>query len=246
MAAHSVSGALARARAALAAAGCEDPRLEAELLLREALGCSRAWIIAHGDDPVAPDAARRLDGLVARRAGGEPVAHIRGRREFWSMDLAVTAQVLVPRPDTELLVERALAHLAPDAAARMCDAGTGSGAVAIAVARERPRVTVVASDASRAALRVAASNAARHAPGRVALLAADWLAPLAAGAFDLVASNPPYVASGDPHLERGDLRFEPRAALDGGTDGLDAIRTLTRTAPTHLRPGGWQIGRAHV
>jgi len=237
--ARSVLASLRELRAVLGAADPGQARFEAELLLRRVLDCSRAWLIAHGEDAI-PDAAHaQALALAHRRAGGEPIAHILGRREFWSLDLCITAQVLIPRADTELLVERALAHLAQASPARVCDLGTGSGAVALALAVERPRARITASDSSLAALRVAAANAARLAPGRIAFVAGDWLTPFAAGAFDLVVGNPPYVASGDAHLERGDLRFEPRAALVSGADGLDAIRCITRCVARCLRGGGW-------
>lgn len=236
--ARSVLASLRALRGVLEAGLGEDARFEAELLLRHVLGCSRAWLVAHGDDALAqPDHARAL-ALATRRAEGEPIAYILGQREFWSLELSITPQVLVPRADTELLVERALAHLNDTAPARVCDLGTGSGAVAIALAVERPRARIIASDSSRAALRVAAANAARLAPGRIELVAGHWLAPFAEHAFDLVVGNPPYVAAGDPHLRRGDLRFEPPGALIAGPHGLDAILAIAASAERCLRAQG--------
>lgn len=237
---RTVRASLHELRGVLAAAGAtDDARFEAELLLCQALGCSRAWLVAHAGDPLRDAAHARARALAARRAGGEPIAYILGRREFWSLTLRVTPQVLIPRAETELLVERALAHLARDAPARVCELGTGSGAVAIALAVERPRARIIASDASRAALQLAAANAACLAPGRIDFVAGDWLAPFAGGAFDLVVSNPPYIATGDPHLQRGDLRREPAAALVAGAQGLDAIAAITASAARCLRAGGW-------
>ncbi|GAP66110.1 (protein release factor)-glutamineN5-methyltransferase [Mizugakiibacter sediminis] len=177
--------------------------------------------------------------LLARRLAGEPVAYLVGRRGFWSLELEVTPATLIPRAETERLVELALARLPADAAARVADLGTGSGAIALAIARERPRARVVATDASAEALAVARRNAARLGLGNVVFAQGDWCAALGeARDFDLIVSNPPYIAAGDPHLGEGDLRFEPAAALASGADGLDAIRRIVRDARAHLRPGG--------
>ena len=214
---------------------------EAALLLAHVLGCSRGWLYAHGDAVVpAPDAARFAD-LVARRAAGEPVAYLMGTRGFWGFDLAVGPDTLIPRPETELLVDLALARIAPQRPARVADLGTGSGAIALAIASERPHATLVASDASAAALEVAARNARALGVGNIEFRYGDWFAPLAGERFDLVASNPPYISEDDPHLARGDLRFEPRAALASGADGLDAIRAIVAAAPAHLRDQGWLL-----
>jgi release factor glutamine methyltransferase len=217
-----------------------DPA-DAELLLAHALGSSRTWLLAHGDDELAADAAARFESLVERRAAGEPLAYITGSRGFWSLDLAVTPATLIPRPETELLVELALARIAPDAEARVADLGTGSGAIALAIAKERARARVLATDASSDALDIARENAGRNGIGNVEFRHGDWFAPLAGETFDLIASNPPYVALGDPHLGEGDLRFEPASALSSGSDGLDAIRSIARDAPAHLRAGGWLL-----
>jgi release factor glutamine methyltransferase len=225
-------------------------RLEAELLLAQALDRSRAWLYAHADDGV-PDAERmRFDDLVARRLRGEPVAQLIGRQGFWSLELRITPDVLIPRADTELLVERALAVLPSDAPVRVVDLGTGSGAIALAIARERPCAEIVAVDSSMAALDVARSNAlSLGLSARVRCLHGDWFAPLGdqrfeerglgERGFDAIVSNPPYLATDDPHLEQGDLRYEPRAALVSGSEGLDAIRFIARAAPPYLLPGGW-------
>lgn len=217
-----------------------DPA-DAALLLAHALGKPRSWLFAHADDAVGEVEATRFDGLLARRAAGEPVAYLTGSRGFWTLDLAVTAATLVPRPETELLVELALARLPADAPVRVADLGTGSGAIALALSKERPRAQVVATDASPEALDVARGNAVRNGIGNVAFRLGSWLQPLGEDTFDLIASNPPYIAEGDPHLAQGDLRFEPAMALSCGPDGLDAIRVIVRDAPACLRPGGWLL-----
>ena len=214
---------------------------DAELLLAHVLGASRGWLFAHGDEPLGTDARARFDALLARRQAGEPVAYLTGRQGFWSLDLAVTPATLVPRPETELLVELALERLHPDLPLRLADLGTGSGAIALAIAHERPRARVVATDASDAALAVAAGNAARNGIANVEFRGGDWYGPLRGERFDLLASNPPYIALGDPHLGEGDLRFEPPSALSSGMDGLDAIRTIVAGAPAHLHAGGWLL-----
>ncbi|MFT3791514.1 MAG: peptide chain release factor N(5)-glutamine methyltransferase [Rudaea sp.] len=214
-------------------------RREAEVLLQHALGVDRAWLFAHADDEVAAAPAGQFRCFASRRAAGEPIAYIVGRREFFGLDLLVTPAVLVPRAETELLVELALERIPPHAALRIADLGTGSGAIALALAHARPRTRVLATDASAAALAVARENARRLAIANVEFVESDWFAALAGREFDLIASNPPYIALGDAHLGVGDLRFEPALALSSGADGLDAIRTIAREARHHLAPGGW-------
>lgn len=221
------------------AATALDPA-DAELLLAHALGRSRSWLYAHRDDPIDAVDAERFLALLARRAAGEPAAYLTGRRGFWSFDLRVTPDTLIPRPETELLVELALARIPPEAPApRLADLGTGSGAIALALAHERRRAGVIAVDVSASALDVARANAAELGLVNVAFRQGDWLAPLAGERFDLIASNPPYIAEGDPHLD--DLRHEPAPALSSGRDGLDAIRTIAREAPMHLLRDGWLL-----
>ena len=222
-----------------AAAGAA--RLDTELLLAHALGEPRSLLRSHPEDPVAPAAAARFRALLGRRAAGEPLAYLTGRREFWSLELAVTPAVLVPRPETELLVERALA-LAPAGAARVADLGTGSGAIALALARERPRWHIVATDVSPAALEVARANGAALGVASVEFLAGSWLEPLGGTRFDLLISNPPYVGAGDPALADPALAFEPPLALTPpGGDALESLRLLARGAAAHLAPGGWLL-----
>jgi release factor glutamine methyltransferase len=216
-----------------------DPR-EARVLLRAALGVDEAYLAAHPERVASAAERERFLAWVARRRAGEPVAYLTGKREFFGLAFKVTPAVLIPRPETELLVEAALARLAPQAAARVLDLGTGSGCVAIAIACSRPRARVTASDSSRAALALARENAARHRV-RVAFVASDWFEALGGERYDLIVSNPPYVAQGDPHLEQGDLRFEPRAALVAGRDGLECIREIVQGARAHLAPGGWLL-----
>jgi release factor glutamine methyltransferase len=223
-----------------AAAGTSSTRLDAELLLAHVLGITRSQLAAHEDGVAEPDAARRYEVLLARRAAGEPVAYLVGHREFWSQDLLVTPDVLVPRPESELLVERALA-LVPQPAARIADLGTGSGAIALALAAERPLWEVTATDVSGAALAVARANAQRLALTRIELRQGSWFDPLAARRFELLISNPPYIAADDPALAEGALAHEPRLALTPGADALGSLRLLARGAPAYLQPAGWLL-----
>ncbi|WP_454829535.1 peptide chain release factor N(5)-glutamine methyltransferase [Pseudoxanthomonas wuyuanensis] len=216
-------------------------RHEAEPLLLHALGRERAWLFAHGREPAEPGLAERFEALVVRRAAGEPVAYLTGSRGFWTLDLAVTRDTLVPRPETELLVELALERIAPGQPARVADLGTGSGAIALAIASERPQAQVLATDISDAALALACGNAAANGVGNVEFRKGSWFAALAGQRFDAIASNPPYIAANDPHLQQGDLRFEPAAALSSGADGLDAIREIVAGAPRHLNAQGWLL-----
>ena len=232
-------------RATLATAAAQltgsEARREAELLLLHAVGQPRAWLYAHADDGIDAASERRVGELVARRRAGEPLAYILGRREFWSLDLAVSPAVLIPRPESELLVELALARVPQSAEVDIADLGTGSGALALALARERPHARVLASDTSADALAVARGNAERLGIGNVEFAPGDWWDAARGRRFDLVVCNPPYIALADPHLQQGDLRFEPKSALASGSDGLDAIRSIVKSAPAHLQPGGWLL-----
>jgi release factor glutamine methyltransferase len=214
---------------------------EAELLLSHAIGKSRTWLYAHRTDHVADADAARYDALLARRVQGEPVAYLTGRRGFWAFDLQVSPQTLIPRPETERLVELALERIPPEPGQRLADLGTGSGAIALALAHERRQAQVIATDISEGALEVARGNAALLRLNNVTFRQGDWCAPLAGERFDLIASNPPYIADGDPHLREGDLRHEPARALSSGPEGLDAIGTIVHDAPAHLLPGGWLL-----
>ena len=223
---------------ALAGAGIE-PR-EARLLLAEACGFSEASVIAQGERELPPEIEARFMDMVARRRAGEPIAYIVGRREFYSLPLSVGPPVLIPRPETELLVDLALERLPPDASASVLDLGTGCGAIALAIKRNRPRARVVAVEIGVAALEYAKRNAAKLGL-EIELLHGRWFEPVRGERFDLVVSNPPYVALEDPHLNQGDLRFEPRYALVAGADGLDEIREIARSAPEFLTAGGWLL-----
>jgi len=211
---------------------------EARLLLAAAAQLPETRIAAHPELPLDAAARERFDAWTARRRQGEPIAYLTGWREFYGLTLAVTPAVLIPRHESELLVERALAVLPPPPqACRMLDLGTGSGALALAIKHARPAAQVVAVDASRAALKVARGNAARLGL-EIDWRVGEWFSPLRGERFDLIVSNPPYVAKDDPHLTRGDLRFEPREALIGGVDGLEAIRVIVAQARAYLTAGG--------
>lgn len=216
------------------------PRNEASALLAHALQCERAWLVAHSQDALADAQRLRAEALFARRRAGEPVAYLLGEREFWGLALQVSPAVLIPRPETERLVELALERIPAQRALRVLDAGTGTGAIAIAIAVERPLARITAIDASADALAIAEANARRHRKD-MRFLRSDWFAALAAEQFDLIVSNPPYIASADRHLAEGDLRFEPRAALDAGPSGMEAIAALAEAALRHLAPGGWLL-----
>jgi len=216
---------------------CGLPRLEAELLLCSVLGCERIWLIAHAEEAIDSSMARSAHSRFAQRRAGEPVSYITGWREFYGLTLRVTPDVLIPRPETELLVELALERLRPGAPARVLELGTGSGAIAIALASERPGLAIVATDVSEAALALARRNARDHG-AEIAFVLSDWFDALGPEQFDLIVSNPPYVAAGDAHLERGDLRFEPQLALVGGEGGLACIQEIAGRARDRLRPGG--------
>lgn len=215
------------------------PALDAEVLLAHVLSVGRAQLRSHPEEP-AHERAGGYRALIARRAAGEPLAYLTGKREFWSLPVSVSRAVLVPRPETELLVERALAlRSAPEG--RVVDLGTGSGAIALALARERPHWQVTATDISSEALAVARTNAVRLELSGIDFRHGSWFAPLAGARFDLIVSNPPYVAADDPALEDPALAHEPRLALTPGADALCCLREIARDAPRHLEPGGWLL-----
>ena len=206
---------------------------EARLLLAHELGKPVAWLYAHADDGIDDSAVQDFTVLVELRAAGEPVAYLTGRRGFWTLELEVNADTLIPRPETELLVELALSRLPAGMSVLVADLGTGSGAIALAIAKERPQAKVIATDASEGALAVALRNASLNRVANVEFRHGSWFAPLVGERFELIASNPPYIAEGDPHLQQGDLRFEPATALSSGRDGLDDIREIVA--------GGWLL-----
>ena len=216
-------------------------RLDSELLMAEVLARPRTWLLAHDTDPIDAQALARFMALVQRRANGEPAAYLLGHKEFFGLSLAVTPDVLVPRPDTEILVEWALDTLplrGPGAQADVLDLGTGSGAIALAIQQQRPQARVTAVDASPGALGVAQANA-KNLQLPIELLLGSWLEPVVGRRFDLIVSNPPYIAEGDPHMAA--LCHEPKQALTSGSDGLDDIRHIVEQAPPHLQPGGWLL-----
>ncbi len=215
--------------------------VDARALLRTTLGVDDAFLVAHAGEEVAAQHAGRFRALAARRAAGEPVAYITGEREFYGRLFVVSPAVLIPRPETELLVELALERVPRNEPCRVLDLGTGSGCLAISIALERPAARVMATDCSAAALEVARRNAQRLGADNVECKTGNWLAAVGGEKFSVMVSNPPYVAEGDAHLAQGDLRFEPRTALVADADGLACIRAIVAAALDHLLPGGWLL-----
>lgn len=219
-----------------------EARIEAQALLCRSLGdVTRAWLITHENDPPALEQSRTFEELLRRRLAGEPVAYLLGEREFYGLNFLVTPDVLIPRPDTEALVEAALAHIPRHGPCRILDMGTGSGAIAITIAVHRPEASVTGIDRSPPALAVAKENARRLHAGNAEFRVSHWFETLTGERFEVIVSNPPYIAAIDPHLAQGDLRFEPPAALASGPDGLDDIRHIVGAAPGHLVAGGWLL-----
>lgn len=217
----------------------DSDRLDAEVLLAHVLGKPRSYLHAWPHAQLHEPQLALYRQLVARRAEGEPVAYLTGRREFWSLDFEVSRATLIPRPETELLVEQALAGLPADRPLRVADLGTGSGAVAVALARERNRWRLCATDRSVAAIEIARRNAARLQVSELDFVVGDWSSAFADRSLDAIVSNPPYVAEQDPHLAQGDVRFEPRTALAAGAQGLDDLGRLIQDAARVLKAGGW-------
>ncbi|MDQ5908334.1 MAG: Release factor glutamine methyltransferase [Pseudomonadota bacterium] len=218
-----------------------SPRLDAELLLAAALDRPRSYLHTWPERVLEPEPAARFAAWLNRRGAGEPVAYLLGWREFWSLELEVTPDTLIPRPETELLVELALERLPPNQTVKVADLGTGSGAIALALAVERPQARIIATDQSLAALTVARRNAQRLNLAQVEFRQGDWCNPLAGECFDLIVANPPYVAVTDSRWQEGALCFEPSTALIAGEEGLDALRTIIAAAPDYLEPGGWLL-----
>jgi release factor glutamine methyltransferase len=216
----------------------EEANLEAQLLLQHVLNVNRAWLIAHENDALQPNIHAAFEALLQRRLNGEPIAYILGYREFYGLKLKVTPDTLIPRPDTETLVEAALAKIPRDKILRILDLGTGTGAIALAIAKHRPSAQVIAVDASQAALNVATENATNLKITNIEFVLSDWFANLHGEKFDVIVSNPPYIERNDVHLTQGDLRFEPMTALASGQDGLDDIKQIIAHATHHLNPHG--------
>lgn len=238
-----VAALLSAGRDALAAdRSLSSPGLDVELLLAHVLERPRVWLRAWPEAEVDPAQARQFHALLARRSAGEPIAYLLGQREFWSLSLAVCEGVLIPRPETERVVELALALGPAGAPARVLDLGTGSGAIALALASERPGWQVLGLDIDPANVMLAAANGQRLGLDNVAFVCGSWFDPLShAARFDLIVSNPPYIAAEDPHLQQGDVRFEPRRALVAEDQGLADLCTIVQAAPGWLRAGGWLL-----
>ncbi|HQM86983.1 MAG TPA: peptide chain release factor N(5)-glutamine methyltransferase [Methylotenera sp.] len=217
----------------------DEAKLEAQLLLQHVLNVNRAWLIAHENDALQANQHAAFEALLNRRLNGEPIAYILGGRAFYGLDLLVTPDTLIPRPDTETLVEAALAQIPIAAHPSILDLGTGSGAIALAIAKNRPQASVIAVDASKAALAVAKKNAQNLSIDNVEFVLSNWFQHLNNQPFDVILSNPPYIEENDAHLSQGDLRFEPISALSSGEDGLNDIRQIIENSLVHLQPQGW-------
>lgn len=236
---YTIGQALSQAADRLTQLPDAEPRLDAEVLLAHLLDVSRTHLFAWPEKALTPEQQTRFDTLISKRLSGKPLAYITGWREFWSMEFEVTPATLIPRPETEILVERALELIPENTPARVADLGTGSGAIAAAVASERPLTRVFASDFSEKSLTVARRNFQRLQLGNIDSNLGSWCQALPRDVdFDLILSNPPYVAEGDPHLDKNGLPWEPDCALTSGTDGLDDIRKIITQAHNHLKPGG--------
>lgn len=236
----SIQDALDNTRELLAAHN-DAPALEASVLLAHVLGISRTQLRTRPEQTLRTDQQQAFFDLIARRKAGEPVAYLIGHREFWSLDLIVNEHTLIPRPETELLVELALARIPIEDGFHVLDLGTGSGAIALAVASERPRCRVTASDLSPRALSVAHANAERLNISNVSFREGSWFSPFSTERFDIIVANPPYVAEHDPHLDEGDLPAEPRSALVAGPTGLEMIGAIIDGAKRHMREGAWLL-----
>ena len=219
----------------------DEARLEAQLLLEHVLNVNHAWLIAHAEDELDHESQSQFQMHIERRIKGEPIAYILGTREFYGLPLVVTSDTLIPRPDTEILVDAALALIPKNTAQSVLDLGTGSGAIALAIAKHRPLSNVIAVDACMKALAIARENAQRLAITNIELRNSNWFDSLPNQTVDLIVSNPPYIENNDVHLNQGDLRFEPLSALASGDDGLNDIRHIIRHAKQHLNINGWLL-----
>lgn len=217
----------------------DDAKLEAQLLLQHVLNVNRAWLIAHETDALQPNIHAEFEALLNRRLNGEPMAYIVGNREFYGLELMVTPDTLIPRPDTETLVEAALSKIPSNSNQSILDLGTGTGAIALAIAKNRLQASIIAVDASIGALEVAKKNAQTLNIHNVEFTLSNWFENLSNQRFDLIVSNPPYIEKNDVHLMQGDLRFEPISALASGADGLDDIRKIIDNCLVHLKPQSW-------
>ena len=229
----------AQQRLTLISSDANEARLEAQLLLQTALNVDRAWLISHENDALQPNIHAEFQASLLRRLQGEPIAYILGYREFFGLELIVTPATLIPRPDTETLVEAALAKLSKDKPHLVLDLGTGSGAIALAIAQNRPQANVIAVDASISALEIAKKNAQHLNISNIQFQESNWFDVLEHERFNVIVSNPPYIEENDTHLKQGDLRFEPITALASGTDGLNDIRQIIANCLVYLNPQGW-------
>ncbi len=239
---HTIHDAIRHASAILKHTQHDSAKLDAELLLASILNKDRTWLRTWPDNLLNPAQWQIFEKLIQRRQQGEPIAYILGQGDFWSLNLTLTSATLIPRPETELLVELALAKIPEDAHWDILDLGTGSGAIALAIAKERPGCRLIASDRSLPALNVAQKNARHHNIENIHFLASRWLTAFASHfQADMILSNPPYIMETDPHLSSGDVRFEPTTALAAGSEGLDDLLAILRTAKHHLKPAGWLL-----
>ncbi len=227
-------------KATLALKPHEEARIDAEVLLCHVLQASRAFLYAHGDDKLSPVLDAQFDALIKARQTGQPVAYLTGTKEFWSLHFSVNTSTLIPRPETELLVETTL-QLAPKETTDLLELGTGSGAISIALAHSRPHWRLTATDISDLALQTARANADQLSLTHIEFLNSDWFEDLPLKHFDIIVSNPPYIEDNDPHLNQGDLRFEPKNALASGPDGLNALRRIIFDATRFLKPQGFLL-----
>ena len=218
-----------------------EAKLEAQLLLQSVLNVNRAWLISHQNDALEANVHAAYRALINRRLNGEPIAYILGYREFYGLKLKVTPATLIPRPDTETLVDAALAKIPLQKNLTICDLGTGSGVIALAIAKHRPHSHVTAVDTSEDALKIAYENAQSLQITNIKFVQSNWFGALHNQLFDVIVSNPPYIEQNDLHLKQGDLRFEPTSALASGQDGLDDIRNIITNTPQHLNPHGWLL-----
>ena len=219
----------------------DSARIDAEILLCHVLKCNTAHLAAWPEKKLSTEQTQQFNQLITERKSGTPVAHLTGQREFWSLELDVSAATLIPRPETETLVEFVLEQFSQQESMHVADLGTGSGAIAIAIASEHPDWKIAATDVSQDALSVAQKNADKHQVKNIEFIISHWFEALENKSFDIIISNPPYVAAGDPHLSEGDVRFEPVSALTSGINGMDDIETLTAKAGGYLKNNGWLI-----
>ncbi|MFT5135242.1 MAG: release factor glutamine methyltransferase [Arenicella sp.] len=222
--------------------GSSTPRIDSEVLLQAVTDRPLSWVFAYGETLATADHTRAFFDLVAKRQQGQPIAYLLNYKDFWTLRLKVNTHVLIPRSDTETLIEHALQKLPAGPLSHVLDLGTGSGAIALSIAKERPNAQVLATDYQTKALEVAKNNAAYNEVGNVRFLHSDWFSSIAVDEkFDLIASNPPYIRKGDPHLAQGDLRFEPNSALISGGDGLHDLEKVIQGSINHLLPSAWLI-----